>query len=85
MQIRFLVLTLVLKTYFFIRVHHEGGDINTNDNDGGGVDDDEVGVGGWKRNGWQMEGLWLHSIIPTIQALSVFLAKGNFIPKDFYI
>ena len=32
-----------------------------------------------------MEGLWLHSIIPTIQALSVFLAKGNFIPKDFYI
>ena len=28
-------------------------------------------------------GLRLPSIIPTIQPQSVFLAKGNFIPKDF--
>ena len=30
------------------------------------------------------KGLRLPSIIPTIQPLSVFLAKGNFIPRDFY-
>ena len=46
------------------------------DDDGGNARERELAGRG--------KGLRLPSIIPTIQPLSVFLAKGNFIPRDFY-
>ena len=55
----------------------DGDDDDGEDGDG---DDDDIA----REKAGRGKGVRLPSIIPTIQALSVFLAKGNFIPKDFF-
>ena len=78
--------TITMTSFFTIEAtigcHPQDNDKDGDDDDDedGDGDDDDIA----REKAGRGKGVRLPSIIPTIQALSVFLAKGNFIPKDFF-